>query len=226
MKKFRLDQTKHHFIKANTKGRDFVVGDLHGHYKDLTQALEKIKFNKNKDRLFSVGDMINRGPDNVKCLKLLQKKWFFAVLGNHEILMLNALMNDQCYPEWIKKGGHWFEELPPKKQDKIRRLIKKYLSKLPHSLTIQSKNMSYGICHADPPRNWRRIQKNKCLKQLIWGRSRIRQNYKKTVKNIDRVFVGHTNQKRVKILGNVIYLDTAVYKQKGYLSLVNCITLK
>ena len=45
----------------NADGRDFVVGDLHGMYAVLERALESVGFAPDRDRLFSVGDLIDPG---------------------------------------------------------------------------------------------------------------------------------------------------------------------
>ena len=51
-------------VKANKVGRDFVVGDVHGMFDRVAQALTKVQFNPSRDRLFSVGDLIDRGPQS------------------------------------------------------------------------------------------------------------------------------------------------------------------
>lgn len=51
-------------LANNSLGRDFVVGDLHGYYAELMQALEQVSFDFTQDRLLAVGDLINRGPDS------------------------------------------------------------------------------------------------------------------------------------------------------------------
>jgi hypothetical protein len=78
-------------IPANVEGRDFIVGDLHGCFDELGRLLLHVKFDPMKDRLFSTGDLIDRGPRSQDCLGLLTKKWFYAVLGNHEDLALNKI---------------------------------------------------------------------------------------------------------------------------------------
>ena len=45
----------------NDLGRDFIIGDLHGHWSVLERLLEEVSFDKAKDRLFSVGDLVDRG---------------------------------------------------------------------------------------------------------------------------------------------------------------------
>lgn len=75
-------------IPENTQGKDWVVGDIHGQYDILMEALDNISFDRTKDRLFSVGDLVDRGPKVFECLRLLKEPWFFAVKGNHENMFL------------------------------------------------------------------------------------------------------------------------------------------
>src|SRR6185503_1963468 len=74
-------------IKKFTKnpyGRDIAVGDIHGNYPGLMAALDSIGFSVQHDRLFSVGDIVDRGMENELCVQLLDRPWFHAVCGNHE----------------------------------------------------------------------------------------------------------------------------------------------
>lgn len=69
---------------ANANGTDFVVGDLHGHRKQLLDELERLGFDPTRDRLFCTGDLIDRGPDSFTTLGLILEPWFYWVRGNHE----------------------------------------------------------------------------------------------------------------------------------------------
>lgn len=68
-----------------------MVGDLHGHRGLLEQALERQAFDPRLDRVLSVGDLVDRGPDSLSTLALIEEPWFHAVLGNHELMLLNFL---------------------------------------------------------------------------------------------------------------------------------------
>jgi hypothetical protein len=78
-------------VPANVDGRDFVVGDLHGCFDELAKLMTYVKFDPKRDRLFSTGDLIDRGPRSSDCLALLRKPWFYPVLGNHEDLILTKI---------------------------------------------------------------------------------------------------------------------------------------
>ena len=78
-------------IPANVEGRDFVVGDIHGCFDELTRLLNHVKFDPDNDRVFCTGDLIDRGPKSAESLSLLNKKWFYSCFGNHEDLMISKL---------------------------------------------------------------------------------------------------------------------------------------
>jgi len=69
---------------VNQQGRDFIIGDLHGCHATLKTILESSRFDPERDRLISVGDILDRGPNSIRCLELVDEPWFLMVLGNHE----------------------------------------------------------------------------------------------------------------------------------------------
>lgn len=80
-------------FERNTKGKDYIVGDIHGMYHLLIYALEsKLNFNFENDRLFAVGDLIDRGENSVECLDLLNQSWFHSIMGNHEEMLFKSYL--------------------------------------------------------------------------------------------------------------------------------------
>ena len=94
-------------LEVNTVGRDFVIGDLHGSYSAFQNLLKNINFDKTVDRMISVGDLVDRGPDSVSCLSLIREPWFHAVLANHEQMMLEKFNGGWVGNYWFQNGGHW-----------------------------------------------------------------------------------------------------------------------
>lgn len=78
-------------LPANTRGTDFVVGDLHGCRHLLEARLAELGFCPETDRILSVGDLIDRGPDSWRTLQLIEEPWFHFVLGNHEEMLVDLL---------------------------------------------------------------------------------------------------------------------------------------
>jgi len=108
-------------LPENIVGKDYVVGDLHGCLSLLQRLLKEVEFDQDRDRLFSVGDLIDRGPDSLGCLQLLAQPWFYAVQGNHENMLLNFFlpylqggriknMNDVNKTDFLFNGGDWVEQ--------------------------------------------------------------------------------------------------------------------
>ncbi len=66
----------------------YVVGDLHGQISLLIALLDKVSFDKKRDRLIAVGDVLDRGSRVGDLLNFLYEAagagWFQSVKGNHE----------------------------------------------------------------------------------------------------------------------------------------------
>lgn len=78
------------------KKKYFITSDVHSFYKEWKKALKKAGFDiDNKDHIIiHCGDLLDRGPDAIKCLKFvnkLPKDRKILIRGNHEDLLEDAI---------------------------------------------------------------------------------------------------------------------------------------
>jgi serine/threonine protein phosphatase 1 len=134
-------------FNANRAGRDFVVGDIHGCFRRLSAELDRLGFNQYADRLFSVGDLVDRGPESAAALDWLAQPWFHAVRGNHEQMALDYLAGKLDPDDYVHDGGGCFTDLGVPERERIAA----HFAALPFALEIATPTGRIGIVHGDCP---------------------------------------------------------------------------
>lgn len=209
-------------LPLNQEGRDFVVGDIHGMHHLLEEALAAVAFDTSKDRLFCVGDLIDRGPNSHRSLALLQNPWVFAVRGNHEETFLEEVWQQELTDIhfWLLQRFHgmdWVKDHPQAFLDELGHVF----NQLPYAIELQDGEGAarVGIIHAEVPfqATWQEF----CAKlekgdeptrsSCTWGRTRIRHRHSARIKGVDYVVVGHTIVEAPHLLGNVVPIDTGAF---------------
>ena len=218
---------------ANTAGRDFAVGDIHGHFTRLQAALDAAGFDPAVDRLFSVGDLVDRGPECEDVIKWLNKPWFHPVRGNHDDYVCRF---DTCdIGNWMYNGGTWFVGMPLNEQQNYQVMFQD----LPIAIEVETAQGLIGIVHADCPfQSWGQLraelespESSKRLKQVqnscMWSRSRVENRDMTPVSDMRAVVVGHTPLRQPMVLGNVHHIDTGGWfpDGSGYFTLLELGTL-
>ena len=210
-------------LEANHQGRDFIVGDLHGCRSVLDRALHELRFNPAHDRLLSVGDLIDRGPDSPGCLTLLSEPWFHAVQGNHEAMLGARLAGDRDSEQMhLHNGGDWFRGARQVVKDPALAAMIDRAVRLPHVLVVGSGTERYQILHAElPPGRETAVQLDADIdaglvevdpSALLWSRNLMlpgtRPNIPSEQPGLSTTYCGHTPGGNVRRRLSHVCLDT------------------
>ncbi|HHE5967902.1 TPA: metallophosphoesterase [Citrobacter braakii] len=188
----------------------WVVGDLHGCYTNLMNRIDELKFDPAKDLLISVGDLVDRGTENVECLELIMMPWFRAVRGNHEQMMIDSLSEYGNVNHWLMNGGGWFFNLDYDKEVLAKALAHK-AAELPLVIELVTQDKKIVICHADYPDYEYEFGRPINEENVIWDRRRVSDSIDGIVNDIagaDLFIFGHTPAKKPMKYGNQMYIDT------------------
>ncbi len=87
----------------------YAIGDIQGCYNTFQELLESVGFNPTNDKLWLVGDLINRGSGSLEVLRWVYKNRssVVTVLGNHDLHTLA-----------VAEG-----KIPPHKSDTLQALL-------------------------------------------------------------------------------------------------------
>jgi len=228
-------------LPENTMGRDFVLGDLHGCYALLDKLLKYVTFDMRVDRLFSVGDLADRGPDSLRCLQLLAEPWFYTVKGNHEQMLIDFFkpyrypthsIHADEYEQHVEllmdNGGRWISEYFQDPTELMHCLDR--MENLPLIYVVGEESQRFHVIHAELVKSSSRYQYSFWLdsdidgwlmtgvvpdavqSRLLWGRSLMSNDYDLPINpQLSRTFCGHTIISRPRQTGSHIAIDTGAF---------------
>lgn len=192
--------------------KKFVITDIHGCRLTFQKLLEKVKFS-DEDKLFLLGDYIDRGPDSkgvISDIMYMQKQGIQieCIRGNHEDQMLLAKNNPSEAVQWWRWGGKEttasFGYSLPSEIKKIPNKYWKWLNDLPHY--IEEDN--YIMVHAGL--NFKVPDPMNDYSSILWARQwydQINYNWLE-----DRIIIhGHTPANQEAIEDQLQKLDYQQY---------------
>lgn len=228
-------------VPGNSEGKDYICSDIHGHFSLLAQQLAQINFNEQTDRLFSLGDLIDRGDESDQALDWLAKPWFFAIQGNHERMLINAYesRSEFLWFQWMMWGGSWAEDMDFDALEPFYRAF----SQLPLAIELALPNgKTVGLVHAELPDicDWSEIKKllshiepsqveaTLATSDMLWSKI---QPYLPAdevprvdaVRNTDHVFHGHTIVESYRTITNRTFMDLGS-SESGLIGLIEPLT--
>lgn len=219
---------------VNTSGRDFLLGDLHGCMSEFNALLEAVKFDRAVDRVFAVGDLVDRGPDSMGALRLLREPWFFTVLGNHEAMMLNAMTLGDPYEMelWIANGGAWHGDHLGDELDSL--LVD--VDSLPLAIVVGDGAHRFNVVHAEFFGSDAELSAGDfdggTVQRLLWGRALASGRAPADLTQPESVtYVGHSIVETIGRVGSHRFIDTGAFLphtrgEPGFLTMIEHATGK
>ena len=174
--------------------RILAIGDMHGHFTRLLSLIHKVNFDPSEDLLILLGDYIDRGEENMRCLRwameMSEKENVIALRGNHEQMMLYYyLLEGREGGIWLPNGGKYskleLEAWVKREPDALQRALE-FIKQRPLYHRLFANGKEYIFCHAG-------LKPGVALEEqveddLLWIREEFYTDYHGTAE----VIVGHT----------------------------------
>ena len=238
--------TLHQEIPLNKDRRHFVVGDIHGRYEAFLNLLDEINYDQSTDMIYSVGDLIDRGPQSVETVEFFKQPNTYAVRGNHEQMLVNPR---EWRDIWLyPPNGGPATLLSLESYGYDEKWLADFCRKLPICLDVGEKDEegAFRLIHAELPPSVSEDDFRLFLiehpadapeGELLWGRTTVMQAQKNVARmkpaghGIEfhpdwtkrQVFCGHTPTELVVRVGNMWWIDT--WKSKT-MTMMNALTLE
>ncbi|MFO7868032.1 MAG: metallophosphoesterase [Bacteroidales bacterium] len=197
------------------KKREFVTGDIHGHYNEMLELLEMVKFNFNS--LICLGDLVDRGSKPIQVIEtLMRMKHLTCILGNHDEWCYQYLVNNSQPIDWLLQGGQTTLNAYIDNPVYIQRHISFFEKAMLYSIDEENRLFVHGGFNHHIPFNLQRDNKE----LVTWDRSLVNaameyEKYDCVFTEFNEIFVGHTPTQFIKYdyplkISNLWMLDTGV----------------
>ena len=207
--------------------KSYVVGDIHGNYKALLQAIERSPFNPDEDRLITIGDYLDGGW-HIEILPIIEylstlSNWI-GLVGNHDYWLYEAIHKPSMTADkkWLLHGGKQtlhtlgidyvvFDEFIYLRSHPSQILVN-FLEKLNLYFVDDDDNV---FVHGGWNQPHQRLEESdtilkKQLQELYWDRELWHSAVHRTVFPHEKVFIGHTSaMSNPEKRGNIWNIDSA-----------------
>ena len=223
-------------IDANAHGRDFVAGDVHGEFATLERLLDDVGFEAARDRLFALGDLIDRGPDSTTALDWIESERItLSVRGNHEQRLLERITRAEEESEigaWGLAIHPWFADVDRDAWPRWSAMIRA----MPLAATVATQAGPVGLVHAspttrawdamlgmlragDPDTVWHALENTAIARADRLRATQDGMPGDGQIEGVRAVITGHTPLFRVACTGNTWHIDTKAGLPGGALTL-------
>lgn len=125
----------------------YVISDVHGQFDALMEMLRVIKFTE-EDELYILGDVIDRGPKSIECIKwIMMQDNVLALLGNHELMLYDTYIHD------AQAIYHSLTEIRENMSKEEQQNIMKWIEDLPECKLITINGKKFYLNHTQAVSN-------------------------------------------------------------------------
>lgn len=131
----------------------YVCADIHGNWEKYQAMLKGLNLGR-EDRLYILGDAVDRGAGGIRILQDIMCRGNFSfVIGNHELFLYGCIRCgiDEWMDSWLENGGQptaeAFLKLSSGEQDEILDFLEDSYAVIP-DLSVEGKH--YYLVHAFP----------------------------------------------------------------------------
>lgn len=137
----------------------YAVGDLQGCHRAFQRLLERLRFDPGRDRLWLVGDLVNRGDGSLACLRTVRRLGEAAVcvLGNHDLNLLALAQR----PDALERAN---PTLRPILEAPDREPLLEWLRRRP--LLHHDAGLGWTMVHAGLPPDWDLAMAQSCAAEV------------------------------------------------------------
>ena len=127
----------------------WLIGDVHGHRETLEALISKLDMTED-DLILCMGDLIDRGPDSLGVLRLVEgSENIHSIRGNHEETLRLSVSpkHGKMMKSWLKYGGEdtlrSFSDDPDEQIDIAREWLP-FIESLPTELVLRDHRLVHG----------------------------------------------------------------------------------